>query len=89
MTSRTYSSFLLRLWVVNGSEGELESANLPVLQLQHLQTGLTWQFRSLKELNEVLTSAMFDGSDWSNKAAARLEQPLTASLSGELEKEVE
>ena len=57
MSSRQYSSFLLRFWLINDtSAGKTsdEDASSLVLQLQHLQTGTTWRLNSLEELNTLL-----------------------------------
>ena len=57
MSSRQYSSFLLRFWLINdtvpGKSSE-ETASSLVLQLQNLQTGTTWRLNSLEELNTLL-----------------------------------
>jgi len=74
LNSRHYSSFLLRLWLVEATfepgDAKEEIKDQPqktgkvagsdpttcglVLQLQHLQSGTTWRFNSLKELDELL-----------------------------------
>lgn len=57
MSSRQYSSFLLRFWLINdtaaGKTSDDTTSSL-VLQLQHLQTGTTWRLNSLEELNTLL-----------------------------------
>lgn len=61
MSSRHYSSFLLRFWLINdtgtGNTSTSPDSSL-VLQLQHLQTGTTWRLNSLEELNLLLGSAL-------------------------------
>ena len=61
MSSRQYSSFLLRFWLINdaapGKTSGNEGSSL-VLQLQHLQTGTTWRLNSLEELNSLLGNAI-------------------------------
>ncbi len=57
MSSRQYSSFLLRFWLINDTTNGLTSDNAAsslVLQLQNLQTGTTWRLESLEELNTLL-----------------------------------
>ncbi len=67
MTTRHYSSFLLRLWMLDATEkasgkNESEEAqNSMVLQLQHLQSGKTWRLTSLIELNELLKETVASG----------------------------
>lgn len=63
MSSRVYSSFLLRLWLVSSPEppvGEIAPDSL-VLQVQNLQTGATWRLNSLSELNELMSSIVSEG----------------------------
>lgn len=57
MTNRLYSSFLLRFWLVETPELNEESPDNPTqlsLQIQNLQTGVTWKFSSLQELHNFL-----------------------------------
>lgn len=57
MSSRQYSSFLLRFWLINDTASGKTSddtASSLVLQLQNLQTGTTWRLNSLEELNTLL-----------------------------------
>ena len=61
VSSRQYSSFLLRFWLVNdttpgNTSGDAGSSL--VLQLQHLQSGTTWRLHSLEELNSLLGNAI-------------------------------
>jgi hypothetical protein len=57
VSSRQYSSFLLRFWLINDTANGKPSDNTAsslVLQLQNLQTGTTWRLNSLEELNTLL-----------------------------------
>jgi len=57
VSSRQYSSFLLRFWLINDTvpgKSAGETASSLVLQLQNLQTGTTWRLSSLEELNTLL-----------------------------------
>ncbi len=61
MSSRQYSSFLLRFWLVNDTvpgQTSYDAGSSLVLQLQHLQTGTTWRLNSLEELNSLLGNAI-------------------------------
>ncbi|HEX2914623.1 MAG TPA: hypothetical protein VH186_27725 [Chloroflexia bacterium] len=64
MSSRTYSSYLLRFWLANNSDGQYDNSpglgNM-VLQLQHLQTGATYRLNNLSELSELLSKIMEEG----------------------------
>jgi hypothetical protein len=61
VSSRQYSSFLLRFWLISNT-GTGTTSNSPdsslVLQLQHLQTGTTWRLNSLEELSLLLGNAI-------------------------------
>jgi hypothetical protein len=50
----------LRLWLVNEKEADnnLDGTPALALQLQHLQTGKTWRFTSLAELNQLFNTAL-------------------------------
>jgi hypothetical protein len=61
VSSRQYSSFLLRFWLINDTapgQTSGDAGSSLVLQLQHLQTGTTWRLNSLEELNSLLGSAI-------------------------------
>jgi hypothetical protein len=64
ISTRQYSSFLLRLWRTPSSpdqktqSNDHEGTHSVVLHLQHIQTGATWQLSSLDELNEILDKAL-------------------------------
>jgi hypothetical protein len=61
VSSRQYSSFLLRFWHINDTGASTNSdvpASSLVLQLQHLQSGTTWRLNSLEELNSLLGNAL-------------------------------
>ncbi|NWJ45552.1 MAG: hypothetical protein HXX08_06715 [Chloroflexi bacterium] len=63
MTTRNYSSFLLRLWLLNDPDNT-QNENPLVLQVQHLQSGATWRLNSLEELQNLLQGAMSGEPDW-------------------------
>lgn len=91
MTSRNYSSFLLRFWLTNSTGDTPETASSPnriVLQVQHLQTGLTWRLSSLQELNTLLDRALLEGLDLTvlSETQTRENHPV---LSSEVDSEVE
>lgn len=70
MTNRLYSSFLLRFWLVElpEAQGKSPEQTTPLsLQIQNLQTGVTWKFSSLQELYKFL--------------AEYFEEPVTVNLS--------
>jgi|GEM_PF-1780478 len=64
ISSRQYSSFLLRLWRTPSTsdqpsqQNDHEGTHSVVLHLQHIQTGATWQLSSLEELNAILDKAL-------------------------------
>jgi hypothetical protein len=59
-----------------------------VLQVQHLQTGLTWRLSSLQELNTLLDRALLEGLDLTvlSETQTRENHPV---LSSEVDSEVE
>jgi hypothetical protein len=63
LTTRNYSSFLLRLWLLNDPDNT-QTENPLVLQVQHLQSGATWRLNSLEELQNLLQGAMSGEPDW-------------------------
>lgn len=63
MTSRHYSSYLLRFWLVENTSGDGTDNSL-VLQIQNLQTGTTWRLNSLSELNELLSKAVINNQPY-------------------------
>ncbi|MEI6044577.1 MAG: hypothetical protein WCS37_09495 [Chloroflexota bacterium] len=66
MTSRSYTSFLLRFWLTSNSGNEPETTNASqslVIQLQHLQSGITWKLNNLEELYDLLDRAKGKGFD--------------------------
>jgi hypothetical protein len=77
MTSRQYSSFLLRFWWVNETEAGKDFSNPcnnpMVLQLQHMQTGTTWRLHSLEELNEFLGQTLKQSANASDFEISRPE----------------
>jgi hypothetical protein len=62
LSTRHYSSFLLRVWMLEQTDPETESvipseadANV-TLQVQNLQSGTTWRVHSLEELYSLLSN---------------------------------
>jgi hypothetical protein len=62
LSTRHYSSFLLRVWQIEQVDPETESsapteadANV-TLQVQNLQSGTTWRVHSLEELHALLSN---------------------------------
>jgi len=72
LTTRNYSSFLLRLWLLNDPDNT-QNENPLVLQVQHLQSGATWRLNSIEELQNLLQGAMSGESNWVELASPQNE----------------
>jgi hypothetical protein len=84
LTTRYYSSFLLRFWLVSNTAGGETALDASAprglsLQIQHLQTGATWRLNSLEELNDVLVNALNDGQGWALPGEAGGDKSLPAA----------